>query len=88
MEVLIFAMVIGVIPGLIARSKGRDFLPWYVYGVLLFGIALIHSLLISRNEQSYLNDGMKKCPRCAEMVKPDAKICRYCGGAIVGENNA
>jgi len=21
----------------------------------------------------------KKCPRCAEIVKPDAKVCRFCG---------
>lgn len=46
MEILLIAAVIGVIPAFIAQSKGRNFLLWYVYGVALFIIALIHSLLL------------------------------------------
>ncbi len=24
-------------------------------------------------------ENLKKCPFCSESVKPDAKVCRYCG---------
>ena len=78
-EVLIFAAFLGVIPALIARSKGRDFFPWWIYGALFFIIALIHSIVIKSNDQAKLNEGLKRCPYCAEFIKAEAKVCRYCG---------
>ena len=24
-------------------------------------------------------EGLRKCPFCSESIKPDAKVCRYCG---------
>lgn len=41
---LLFA--VGFLPGAIARSKGRAFWPWWLYGVVLFPVALVHSLLL------------------------------------------
>jgi membrane protein implicated in regulation of membrane protease activity len=83
MEILIPAFFLGLIPGFIAYNKGRSFLTWYIYGVLLFIVALIHSIviksIIGHKDKEILEAGMKKCPFCAEMIKPDAKVCRYCG---------
>lgn len=31
------------------------------------------------SESRILEDGMKKCPNCAEFIKEEAKVCRFCG---------
>ena len=82
MEIIIL-LFLALIPAFIAKNKGRSFGAWYVYGVLLFVIALIHSLLISKrpenkSEAEMREEGLKKCPYCAEYIKEEAKVCKFC----------
>jgi hypothetical protein len=83
MEFIVLAVVLGLIPAMIARSKGREFLTWWIYGALLFIVALPHALLLKPElqhlEEQQRTQGLRKCPFCAEMIKPDARVCRYCG---------
>lgn len=78
MEFFIATIFLGFVPALIASSKGRSFFLWYVYGVALFIVALIHSIIIKKNDNAFVDEGMVKCPYCAEFVKKEAKVCRYC----------
>ncbi|GMR04283.1 MAG: hypothetical protein BMS9Abin23_0176 [Thermodesulfobacteriota bacterium] len=72
-KIIILAVGAAVIPALIAWHMGRNPLKWWVYGFVLFPVALIHSIVILTSE------GRKTCGYCRRKVKMSAAHCPKCG---------
>lgn len=82
MGIIIFWLIMAAIVAMIASSKGYSGGGWFVYGLLIWPIALVHILVTTTTgkatEQKAIASGGKRCPRCAEVVREQAEVCRFC----------
>lgn len=87
LALIFMALVLGLIPAAIAHAKGHEFWGFWLYGVLLFIVATPHAILLTPNRLRLdiwkARQGFGRCPACAEMVRHQAQVCRYCRSPLV-----
>jgi len=93
MELFIAWIFFSIIAGVIASQKGRSGFGFFVLSILLSPLIGIVAALVARPdvekvEQNEIHSGHnKKCPFCAEIIKQETKVCRYCGRDLPGSES-
>jgi len=80
-------VLFGVAGGMILSNKGRSGCGGFALGFLLGPIGLLIALVMSADhrelEKKSLSGGdVRKCPHCAELIKREARKCRFCGSDV------
>lgn len=72
---IILIVVAGIVGAMLARTKGRSRLLWFILCAIL-PLLVIAILLLPPVVAKGVT---KKCHHCAEIIKEDAVFCKYCG---------
>lgn len=88
MEILILIWILfGIAAAMIMSNKGRSGCGGFALGFLLGPFGLIIALVLQKDhkelESKALTSGdMRKCPQCAELIRREARKCRFCGSDV------
>lgn len=94
MGYLVFWLLMAAVVAIVANSKGRNAFLWFLYGFLIWPIALVHIIVskaapprLTVAEAAAAEEARRiaeeearryPCPNCAERIKPAARVWPRC----------
>ena len=89
----VLALILDYAVGKFAESRGQDFKKYFWLAFFLSPFVSILILLFSSpsseggqkefaTSENLIDSEFGKCPQCAEIIKLEARICRYCGSNV------
>ena len=91
---LLIWIICGIFSAIIASSKGRNGFGLLVLGLIfgifaLLAVGFMPSTMKQKDTTAKLWQSLpsdeRKCPFCAEMIKPEASVCKHCGRDVQPE---
>lgn len=76
----LFWLAFSIVVGVGASGRGRSGFGWFILAFLFSPLltVILLFLLPVLSDTPLVTDRVK-CPRCAELILRDAKVCRFCG---------
>jgi len=74
--IIMLVVLLATLPGFLAWKTGRSFGLWWLYGVVLLPVALVHAIVLGRGGFGF---NSRPCPYCRTPVGVDALHCGRCG---------
>lgn len=76
-EITLLAVVAMYVLCLVVSAQNGQWI-WFVLGLFIAPLALVGALLPPKPDSHNGRKRMRTCPKCAEYVKREASVCRYC----------
>jgi hypothetical protein len=85
------AIILGLIPAVIASQKGYSIRLWWAFGAVLFPVTLPMALLLPttakalrrRELDRQREHDFRECPACHDEIRAEAVACPYCHCNVV-----